>query len=403
MTKNKPPILMKIRGGVEVDSYGKKAGNGPLISENLSRTLGTSQDQYLFQPIFFEAYQHHGWRQNNVAGTLTAGQNDGVRGDTPVIVCIEGNGSRPSHKGDGYKVTDKMYTLNTIDRPAVVAILRLDNGSVDPLVRGDKSPTIRRGNGPGGTGHVAVCYGISSMGSNAMLSDNPHSGIYEAKIARTLYLNGGNPTCNQGGIMVVEQSKSESDVTGIDCRNGTLTGQITHTIQAKPNGGRSLNCTPCVICLDRASFNQETNAKYNISIADDGIMQTIIAKGPNAVCVADNYSGEDDLIMNEINYIVRRLTPTECCRLQGFPDGWGEIDPKEDFTDEEYRFWLDVRNTHAAINGKKTGNYTKDQMLTWYNKLHSDSNEYKMWGNGIALPNALYVMEGIAEELEVEE
>lgn len=102
-------------------------------------------------------------------------------------------------------------------------------------------------------------------------------------------------------------------------------------------------------------------------------------------------------------YIVRRLTPTECCRLQGFPDGWGEIDLKEDFTDEEYRFWLDVRNTHAAINGKKVGNYTKDQMLTWYNKLHSDSNEYKMWGNGIALPNALYVMEGIAEELEAED
>ena len=100
---------------------------------------------------------------------------------------------------------------------------------------------------------------------------------------------------------------------------------------------------------------------------------------------------------NNTLYIVRRLTPTECARLQGFPDDWGHPDHKEDFTDEEYRFWLNVRNTHAAINGKPQKDYTKAQMLTWYNKLHTDSSEYKMWGNGISLPTALYVMQGIAE------
>ena len=101
-----------------------------------------------------------------------------------------------------------------------------------------------------------------------------------------------------------------------------------------------------------------------------------------------------------IRYIVRRLTPTECARLQGFPDEWGHPDHKEDFTDEEYRFWLDVRNTHAAINGKPQKEQTKAQMLTWYNKLHTDSSEYKMWGNGISLPTALYVMQGIADALK---
>ena len=105
------------------------------------------------------------------------------------------------------------------------------------------------------------------------------------------------------------------------------------------------------------------------------------------------------LIDQKPRYIVRRLTPTECARLQGFPDFWGHPDRKEDFTDEEYKFWLDVRNTHAAINGKAVKDYTKQQMLTWYNKLHSNSAEYKMWGNGIALPCALYVMQGIEEVL----
>lgn len=47
------------------------------------------------------------------------------------------------------------------------------------------------------------CFGVSSFASNAMLSDNPHSGIYEAKTSRTLDLNGGNPACNQGGVVVL--------------------------------------------------------------------------------------------------------------------------------------------------------------------------------------------------------
>ena len=49
------------------------------------------------------------------------------------------------------------------------------------------------------------CYGICSYASNAMLSDNPHSGIYEAKTARTLDLNGGNPCCHQGGVLILQK------------------------------------------------------------------------------------------------------------------------------------------------------------------------------------------------------
>ena len=139
------------------------------------------------------------------------------------------------------------------------------------------------------------------------------------------------------------------------------------------------------IAIDRAFFNQGQNAKYDPQYYTDGTAPTLVARGPSAVAV---------------RYIVRRLTPTECQRLQGFADAWGVPDQKDDFTDEEYRFWLEVRNTHAAINGKAVKKYTKEQMLTWYNKLHTDSAEYKMWGNGIALPPALYCMQGIVEALE---
>lgn len=119
---------------------------------------------------------------------------------------------------------------------------------------------------------------------------------------------------------------------------------------------------------------------------------------------AHDITTSDLIVMNDNKvqrYIVRRLTPTEYARLQGFPDKWGHPDHKDDFTNEECRFWLDVRNTHAAINGKAERQYTKEQMLTWYNRLHTDSAEYKMWGNGIALPTALYVMQGIADALQI--
>ena len=54
-----------------------------------------------------------------------------------------------------------------------------------------------------GDGKEMICYGISAYASNAMKSSNPHSGIYEADTARCLDINGGNPACNQGGVLVL--------------------------------------------------------------------------------------------------------------------------------------------------------------------------------------------------------
>lgn len=96
-------------------------------------------------------------------------------------------------------------------------------------------------------------------------------------------------------------------------------------------------------------------------------------------------------------YIIRRLMPVECTRLQGFPDWWGEIVP---YDPADAEFWESVRKTYAEINGKKY-RPVKD-LKKWYDKLHTDGAEYKMWGNGIALPCALYVFQGIAEIFELE-
>ena len=101
-------------------------------------------------------------------------------------------------------------------------------------------------------------------------------------------------------------------------------------------------------------------------------------------------------------YRVRRLTPTECARLQGFPDNWGHPDARETMTQEETDFWNTVRRTRAAIDGKQSKDMTPEQAVRWYAKLRTDSSEYKMWGNGIALPNASFVLGRVAMALNGE-
>lgn len=143
-------------------------------------------------------------------------------------------------------------------------------------------------------------------------------------------------------------------VYSVDCRHAALDGEKTHTLQAKANGGQSLNCTPSVLMAGRPPRK----------------------------------------------YIICRLTPLECCRLQGFPDGWGVPDHKDKLSDEELAFWQGVRDTCAGISGKPPKKYSAEALTKWYNSLHTDSAEYKMWGNGIALPCAAFVLAVIAEKLE---
>lgn len=151
-----------------------------------------------------------------------------------------------------------------------------------------------------------------------------------------------------------------------------------------------------------ASYTLNTIDRHAVAYRQGGFGDYVEGECGTLKASGGDFGGgsENLIIENTIRYIVRRLTPTECARLQGFPDKCGHLDYKDSFTDEEYRFWLGVRNTHAEINGKAVKDYTLDQMLTWYNKLHTDSAEYKMWGNGIALPPALYCMQGIQDALE---
>ena len=166
-----------------------------------------------------------------------------------------------------------------------------------------------------------------------MMSGNPHSGIYEADTSRTLDLNGGNPACNQGGIAVVQQAFDMTHACDVirECE------ETVPSLQARMRTGG--NQVPLTYGIGNGQANEAqgmvTERAQTLNTMHDAQAVMYVSPAHGALTV-------------------RRLTPLECERLQGFPDGWTDIG---DYTDS---------------TGKK--------------RKTSDSARYKALGNSIALP-----------------
>jgi site-specific DNA-cytosine methylase len=105
------------------------------------------------------------------------------------------------------------------------------------------------------------------------------------------------------------------------------------------------------------------------------------------------------------DWIVRRLIPLECSRLQGFPDGWAEIESLKN--PKEFNFWREVYARSCEIKKTKPkqtilradGAKSDEALMRWHDGLHSLAAEYAMWGNGMALPNAIFFVQNAFREL----
>ena len=279
-----------------------------------------------------------------------------------------------------------------------------EGGGKGPLIQTDKSATLSCNNDQ--TLFEPKAYSICSKESNAMKSDNPHSGIYEAETSRTIDGNGGNPGCNQGGIAVVESYAIQGSMIGRHDKNGpqgdginedvsfTLNTVDRHAVYAMTTGSFTQVAEdkaptvlardykdPTAVCygIGRDTFNQGKNAKFAPTFEEE-LQPTLVAKGPGAI---------------QSGYTVRRLTPTECARLQGFPDWWCDDLGIAEPTMEDIRYWYDVFETHRRIVGSSTKPKSLKQIAKWLRDPHSDAAEYKMWGNGVALPCVVFVLSGI--------
>ena len=373
--------------------------------------------------------------------------------------------------------------------PAVTLKIRsgCEGGGKGAIWQEEKSATLGCNNDQ--TLFVPKCYGVCSKASHSMMSDNPHSGFYEAETSRTLDRSGGDPTCNQGGICVVEPvvftQNQRDEVRDLGDKSAALAaepGMKQQTFVAQPedvtafhvnqrnelidlhgksgalmatrsdqmqtfvlqgnmigrndeNGpqGDGVNEDVCftldatdrhAVCAPEDVYAMTTGSfmriEENVSptlMARDYKDPTTIAPAPHlnegvagTVATGAHPSGfngqdafNDRLVIDNpeaqstpVTYTVRRLTPTECARLQGFPDWWCRNLGTENLTEKELAFWADVFETHRNIVTHAKKPKTEKQIRKWLADPYSDAAEYKLWGNGVALPCVYFVLAGIA-------
>ena len=334
--------------------------------------------------------------------------------------------------------------------PAVTLKIRsgCEGGGKGAIWQEEKSATLGCNNDQ--TLFVPKCYGVCSKASHSMMSDNPHSGFYEAETSRTLDRSGGDPTCNQGGICVVEPvaftQNQRDEVRDLGEKSAALAAepgmkQQTFVLQGNMIGRKDENgpqgdgvnedvcftldatdrhavCAPeDVYAMTTGSYMQVAKEVAPTLMARDYKDPTTIAPVPHlnegvmgTVATGVHPSGfngqdafNDRLVIDNpeaqpapVAYTVRRLTPTECARLQGFPDWWCRDLGTEDPTEEELAFWADVFETHRKIVTHAKKPKTEKQIRKWLADPYTDSAEYRIWGNGICLANAFFVLAGIA-------
>lgn len=202
-------------------------------------------------------------------------------------------------------------------------------------------------------------YGLCSLASNSMKSANPNSGIYEADTARTLDLNGGNPVCNQGGMLVVQPALIEMTST----KNTVVEDGICPTLTARMGtGGNQVNAVidsrkadegSAPICIDVGFFNSTKETAPPL----------LARQYKDPPLLAWQYK---DPPVEHWEQYARRLTELECERLQGFPDYWTDIGN-----------WVDSKG--------KTRN-------------SSSQKRYEAIGNSIALPFWFWLMRRISAQ-----
>jgi DNA (cytosine-5)-methyltransferase 1 len=222
-----------------------------------------------------------------------------------------------------------------------------------------------------------------------MLSANPHSGFYEATTSRTLDQSGGNAvSSNQGGICVVAPAPETYSL------QGSMIGR------ADKNGpqGDGINKDVCFTlnCADHHAVAVPEGEHYSTS---KNSHHTVAAHEKTNTLVATDWKDPplvNDAPNDEPLYIVRRLTPVECARLQGFPDWWCADLAVPEPTDAELSFWTEVWETWHSVTNPDGKPKTEKQIRKWLADPYSDSAEYKLWGNGIHVGCAYFVLAGIA-------
>lgn len=240
--------------------------------------------------------------------------------------------------------------------------------------------------GDGGANNVAVCYSFDALASNSMKSANPHSGCREVEVNKTLDTTDPNPSKNQGGIAIVQPTLCLNEQGGSVM---SVPEDLEGTLRAQEHGHQPAICIQgnCIDRADTAGCNgkgwRDDDVSFTLNTIDRPAVYAMSSKQQsldvtqdvsNTICANDYkepkvvYDARGNGDGTGECSIVRRLTPLECERLQGFPCGWTDIGD-----------WVDSK-------GKK--------------RKTTDSARYKALGNSIALPPWKWVLKRLSAQYE---
>ena len=251
---NQVATQSRYEGGVEIDSLGHKAGKGALVQEELSGTLGVSQDQTLFQNVLDQD-----------------------------VYCIEGHqiDRETQCNGKGWR-EDKSYTLDTIDRHGVCHCA-YDGSQIAPTLTANNADGSQRMPDKGNFNAVIGfdSYNLAETGDKGRCLATNSGGLNE-HMPIVCGVDAFNQTETKDKTMPLTSAASDNHhipcVYSVD--EGAGKSSVCHYEDVSPTLATTHHGEPAVCYgLDRASFNQGKNAKYDFSVEEDKA-QPIVARGP---------------------------------------------------------------------------------------------------------------------------
>lgn len=381
---------VRIRGGCD------GGGKGALVQTEKSGTLGTGNDQTIFTPTPINLMVATRCKSlgrgtgfgvgepGDPANTISAAHSRGVFATVIPIndkaTRWQGGGESRNHDGSGNglgigKEGDPSPTLTAGDRHGVMCMTPWDAQSQRVYDGNGVSPTLSSRENSGLNREAVLCAGFKAgQGAQA-------GGIgYGEEVSPTLTAVPSGT--NQTPAVVVLDMTHACDVIrecgerapALQARMGTGGNQVPLVAYGIGNGQaneasvmaeevsqtmNTMHDAQAILYLPKSAMEEnwaESKTKNALRAGESKVSHAVVCEDvshalrANAGC-AYREDAETYLVQN---MVVRRLTPLECERLQGFPDGWTDIG---DYTDS---------------TGKK--------------RKTSDSARYKALGNSIALP-----------------
>ena len=339
--------------------------------------------------------------------------SNGMKSDNPHVGFYEATTSRTLDKNGGNSVCNNQGGI------AIVEAYNLTHHQAEKVnIAGALNcSTSHLSSNQGGTAIVGEVMETYDVRFTSEGTRNARGHCYKTDISRCLDTGGESPESNHGGVAILAFSGNQRDeVRDLqDCAGAVqaqpgMKQQTFIAIQGSVIGRQDKNGPQGSGVNEDVCFTLNTCDKHAIAMPDEDQDTTYATTVGNFMhsekekantLMARDY--KDPQIINdkrnsekqdsEPAYIVRRLTPTECARLQAFPDWWCANLETPNPSDEEIAFWKNVWDEWNSMNGKKLK--TERQIRKWLSSPYSDAAEYSLWGNGITLTVAWFVLAGI--------